>query len=471
MKKCHANLSQLWKVFHNFARTNDIERSFQTMMMKRIMVMAAMATFALAAGAQTEAQRNYLRKTRNVVMQFNESKGDSTQTDEGTEQHKDYLSRYFRYESMCDWKPGMRFMVIPEQRDLVIKTFADSTGRMIPNSALKYKVMSYRGHERREHELHERVNFWCEEDQQLYYFSVPTASFDDYCFSRAGVPTLAYLGDVDIARQVLVGKTVFTLNTVYYRDIDTNGDGFEEVRVPKNTECTVVDAGVGTRRFPVKLIVALPDSSEVYQYVAISRTNCGIRDEEFAKDLTKHDFRGSFELLADNLAASAAYRSYLGKSTYLLFKTAMKDANGQSVSMPRLSRFTIKDMRVQRGTEYVKLTLKEAGTGREYTKDVLVIDTKENANIDGQHNNIFTSLFAMGDPYELEGVKKQHIVDIQKGVVRRGFTEAEVELALGKPTNLGSATGQYTWAYQRPDQPYVCVYFNSKTKLVNTVKR
>jgi len=435
------------------------------------MLMAAMATMVLAAGAQTEAQRNYLRKTRNVVVKFDESKTDSTQTDGGTEQPKDYLSRYFRYESMCDWKPGMRFMVIPEQRDLVIKTFSDSTGRMIPNSALKYKVMTYRGHERHEHELHERVNFWCEEDQQLYYFSVPTASFDDYCFGRAGVPTLAYLGDVDIARQVLVGKTVFTLNSVYYRDIDTNADGFEEVRVPKNTECTIVDAGVGTRRFPVKLIVALPDSSEVYQCVAISRTNCGIRDEEFAKDLTKHDFRGSFELLADNLAASAAYRGYIGKPAYTLFKTVMKDASNQTVSIPRLSQFTIKDMRVQRGTEYVKLTVKENSTGREYTKDVLVVDTKEDANIDGRHNNVFTSLFAMGDPFQLDGIKKPHMIDIQKGVVRRGFTEAEVELALGKPTNQGVATGQYTWVYQRPDQPYVCVYFNSKTKLVNTVKR
>ncbi len=36
---------------------------------------------------------------------------------------KQFIDDHFKYYSLCDWTPGMKFMVIPERKDLVIPVF------------------------------------------------------------------------------------------------------------------------------------------------------------------------------------------------------------------------------------------------------------------------------------------------------------------------------------------------------------
>ena len=64
---------------------------------------------------------------------------------------------------------------------------------------------------------------------RYYYYEIPNGTFDDYCYGKMGVPTLAYLGDVDIAREKLMGKTLFTKTKHYCIDTEYDGDGFQEV--------------------------------------------------------------------------------------------------------------------------------------------------------------------------------------------------------------------------------------------------
>ena len=434
-------------------------------------MMTVMAVMAMTLQAQ---ENNYIVKTKQAKKTAKVSTPEAEAAEEQEEEPKDFLEKNFHYYSMCDWKEGMRFMVIPDKKDMVIKTFGDSiTGQMVSSLKLRHKIMVYKGRDENHKGLHERINFTCEDDGKTYFFEVPTASFDDYCLGKLGVSTLAYLGDVDIARQLLKDTTLFTVAKEYYVDTELDGDGYDIITdVPEGTEVKVVAIGVGTRNFPVKIIVADKDGREFYQNVAISRTNSGLRDDEYGiSNMIIHTFKGAFELPADNMAASSLYKKYVGQEVFTLYSTTMESAQGKTTSVARLSTFRIKDIRAQRGTNYVKMTLTGTGSGREYVKQVTFKSESVIGDIAGQHEDYFFNLFATGNPLKLEGVKKEHIADIQKSMVRVGYSENEVKLALGEPTGKGQEGNYYTWTYKHPGKPYACVYFDKKTKLVTSIKK
>ena len=439
--------------------------------MKRLMMVVFMAAAVIGASAQ---ENRYIVKTKGAKKVVEEASVTDSVAAKDANEPQDTLSRIFRYVSMCDWGEGMRFMVIPDKKDMVIKTFADAeTGKMVSSMKLRHKIMVYKGHEN-VGGLHEHVNFVCEDDGKAYYFEVPTASFDDYCYGKLGVPTLAYLGDVDAAIEFFKDKTLFTLADEYYVDTEMYGDGYETITdVVEGTEVKVVAVGVGTRNYPVKIIVADAKGREFYQNVALSRTNSGMRDDEFEISNKKiHSFRGAFELPADNVAASEAYKEYIGKVVYTKYSTTFGDAQNRATNMARLSTFKIVDVRAQRGTHYAKMTLRGLGSGKTYTKQVTFVSHDVSGDIAGTRENLYDNLFAEGNPMEVPGIKKEHLSDIQKGLVRSGFTEAEVEMALGKPSaHADTDSNFYTWTYKEVDRPYACVIFDKKTKKVRSVKK
>lgn len=438
--------------------------------MKRLFVMVVMAAVVIGASAQ---ENKYIVKTKGAKKTVVAASAEDPQAVQETTEPQDTLSRFFRYVSMCDWGTGMRFMVIPDKKDMVIKTFADAeTGQMVSSTKLRHKIMVYQGHENTGG-LHERVNFTCEDDGKAYYFEVPTASFDDYCFGKLGVPTLAYLGDVDAAIEFFKDKTLFTLAREYYVDTELDGDGYKTITdVKPGTEVKVVAVGVGTRNFPVKIIVADETGREFFQNVAISKTNSGMRDEEFdISNMKFHTFRGAFELPADNMAASSAYKKFIGREVYTKYASVFTDQNGKPTKAARLSTFKIMGVRVQRGTHYVMMTLRGLGSGKTYTKEVTFVSQDVSGDIAGTHEDLYDNLFAEGNPLNIPGVQKEHMVDIQKGLVRAGFTEAEVLLALGEPSGRGEIDGKtYTMVYKHIGQRYACVFLDKKTHKVKSVK-
>ncbi len=443
--------------------------------MRRFLMCVVAVLAVMTTQAQEAEGHGYIVKTKGAKkVAVAESTKEDGQAEEKAEP-QDFFEKNFRYVSMCDWKEGMRFMVIPDKKDMVIKTFADAeTGQMVPSVKLRHFIMTYQGHDNKHGGLHERVYFDCEDDGKKYYYEVPTASFDDYCIGAQGVPTLAYLGDVDVARQVLTDTILFTLASEYYVDTELNGDGFTTITdVPQGTEVQVKSIGVGTRNFPVKIIVEDKNGREFYQNVAISKTNSGLRNDEFQiSNMIIHTFKGAFEMLSDNMTASSVYQKHIGEEVYTLYSTAMADASGRTAQVARLSTFVIKDIRAQRGTNYVKMTLRGLGSGREYTKQVTFNSTNVAGDIAGLHEDYFFNLFGVGNPLKMEGVKKNHIADIQKSIVHAGYTENEVRLALGEPTGQGEDNnGHMMWTYNYPDRPYVCVYFDAKLKLVTSIKK
>lgn len=439
--------------------------------------MAAALLLGVTAEAQTRDPNNkYLVWTNNII--FTEEKAE--EVPEEKEKADDqttavsFIQKNFPYQSMCDWKEGMRFMVIPDKKDMVIRTFCDSTGSMVSSMSLRHKILVYKGHSG-ENELHERVNFEDEADGTPYYFELPTNKFDDYCFTKHGVPTLAYLGDVDIAIDLLVGKRLITKRKTYNVDVSTTSYGYEKIELPEPIEVTVVAAGVGTRNYPVKLIVQDDEGREFFQNVALSRTNSGMSDHEFTEDdVIKHTFEGSFEMLADKMAHDQQYRKYIGMRVFTLRRLELENEKGNIEAIPRLTGFTVVGATGVGGTEYVRMTFEK--DGKKYKKKVSFLndgkDYKDNNGNDLSDDDYFYHLFASGNVGTIEGVKQEHLADIRRSIVHSGFNETEVKLALGEPdTKVHNNKGEYMWVYSSGISGNNCtVIFNSSTKKVKYVK-
>lgn len=192
--------------------------------MKKLMILAGLAFVATTAMAQNAD--SYIVKTKGVKKieaKVVKEKKNGEEEPTGT----DFISQNFRYYSLCDWKDGMKFMVLPEKYDLVVNTFRDAgTGKEVPSGKLRRKIMIYNNHSVGQNGR-SRMNFTCQDDNKKYYFELPNGEFEDYCYGKTGVPTLAYLGDVDIAREKLMNQTLVTRATDYRVDVDYDSDSLQ----------------------------------------------------------------------------------------------------------------------------------------------------------------------------------------------------------------------------------------------------
>ena len=307
------------------------------------------------------------------------------------------------------------------------------------------------------------------DDNRKYYFELPNGSFEDYCYSKTGVPTLAYLGDVDIAREKLMGHSLVTRSTDYRVDVDYDSDSYQDVKVEKNMEVKVVAIGVGTRSFPVKIIVADKRGNEFYQNVAISKTNSGMRDDEFIVDNEKYTFYGSFDLMTGETRVSSDYAQYMGKTIYTKYATSMTTKGGgkdnRVVKVPKLMEFRIDGMAPIRNSNYVTLTLTETETGRIYSKDVTFVNQNVVGDIDGQNEDYFGYLFGFGEG-RMRNTSAATRTMIREGRVGIGMTEEEVEMAVGEPDSKAeSSDGRYEWTYKRT-KAWLIVQFSKSGKVI-----
>ena len=440
--------------------------------MKRVLFTAGMALLFMAVSAQ-QAGSDYIVKTKSAKKTAAVQTSDASGQESEQEKAHDFISENFKFHSLCDWKADeMKFMVMPEKYDMVVKTFHDAaTGKEVSSMSLKHKIMIYKGHSEGS-EGHAHINFLCQDNNKMYYYEIPNGTFEDYCYGKMGVPTLAYLGDVDIARRELMGKTLFTKATLYRIDTEYDGDGYQEVTVPLNEEVKVTAVGVGTRSFPVKIIVEDKDGKEYYQNVAISKTNSGMRDDEFIMDNTKFLFAGSFELQDAIMAVSQNYAQYLNKTVHTKYSTNMiskGDGRERTLKVPRMTAFTIEAIMPKANSTYVTLTLKETESRRVYFKDVTFENTDNVAgDIDGHREDYFGYLFAMGQGRARQTSQAARAA-IRQGRVILAMSEDEVAMAMGEPDNVvSSSNGRYDWIYNRSGGKLLIVKFDASGKVIGT---
>ena len=434
--------------------------------MKRMVCTAFMALVFLAVSAQ---ENPYIVKTRGAKKSAMTQMADElAEAQQEAEDAKDFIGQNFRFYSLCDWKEGMKFMVMPEKYDLVVKTFTDAaTGKEVSSMPLKYKIMVYKGH----HESsdgHSRIDFECQDNGKKYYYEIPSGSFEDYCYQKTGVPTLAYLGDVDIAREKLMGRTLYT-KTQYYRiDTEYDGEGYQDVLVDKDMEVTVTAVGVGSRNYPVKIIVEDKDGNEFFQNVAISKTNSGMRDDEFIMDQAKYLFGNSFELVDDIMAINSYnYRVYIGKIIHTKYPTKMlNEVSKKMQAIPRLAEYQIEAINPHKADEKATIKLKNTTLGTYFYTDVIL----DQQNADNQED-YFGYVFAPGPGKKVQTTEGSRAM-IRAGHVGIGFSEDEVQMAAGEPDRIiHGENGTYTWEYNRSNNKILVVHFTGSGEVDKTTTK
>ena len=434
------------------------------MVMKRAILTMGLAALMMTVSAQVNT---YIVKTRTAqqkaaaAQQAAVNEAASQTTDENAP--TDFISQNFKFYSLCDWKEGMKFMVMPEKYDLIVRTFSDAaTGKEVSSMSLRHKIMIYRGHTVSA-DGHSRVNFFCQDNNKMYYFEIPNGSFDDYCYGKLGVPTLAYLGDVDIAKEKLMGKKLYTKGTIYRVDTEYDGDGYREVKMPKDLEVTVTQVGVGSRSFPVKIIVEDANGNEFYQTFALSKTNSGMRDDEFIMDSLKHTFYASFELQDAIMSVNRDFTTYIGKIIHTAQSTKMitkGDGKDRTVNVPKMTTFRVDQAQRRPGTPFVTLALTEMESRRPYYRDVLFTHPDDLAERDVKLEDFFGYIFAMGEGAERQTTQEARAA-IRQGRVIIGMTEDEVTLAMGEEPNerVQGSNGKHDWIYYRSKGKSLFVHF------------
>lgn len=193
---------------------------------------------------------------------------------------KQFINDHFKHYNLCDWTPGMKFMVIPERKDIIIPPFKSTeTNKEVDTGDLKHKIFEYLGSEITERGF-VHFNFECEGQQ--YYHELKNTTLEQYCLKpKAGIPTLAYLGDVDIAKELLERQTLYMRTNKVRIDDPNSTSGYKEVPIGMNEEVTVTAVRVGSRAYPVKIVFQDKKGNTYYQPVAISKTNCGMADSDF----------------------------------------------------------------------------------------------------------------------------------------------------------------------------------------------
>jgi hypothetical protein len=432
------------------------------MVMKRAILTMGLAMLMMTVSAQVNT---YIVKTRTAQQKAVAAQQEAIKEAESQAENEptDFISQNFKFYSPCDWQEGMKFMVMPEKYDLIVRTFSDAaTGKEVSSMSLRHKVMIYKGHTVSS-DGHSRMNFLCQDENKMYYFEIPNGSFDDYCYSKFGVPTLAYLGDVDIAREKLMGKKLYTKGRIYRVDTEYDGDGYREVKMPKDLSVTVTQVGVGSRSFPVKIIVEDENGNEFYQTFALSKTNSGMRDDEFIMDSLKHTFYASFELQDAIMTVNRDFATYIGKIIHTMQPSKMMtkgDGKERTVTVPKMTTFRVDQAQRRPGTPYVTLALTEMESRRPYYTDVLFTHPDDLAERDVRLEDYFGYIFAMGEGAERQTSQEARAA-IRQGRVIIGMTGDEVTLAMGEEPNeiKGVANGKQDWVYYRSKGKSLFVHF------------
>lgn len=205
---------------------------------------------------------------------------------------------------------------------------------------LKHKIFEYLGSEITERGF-VHFNFECEGQQ--YYHELKNTTLEQYCLKpKAGIPTLAYLGDVDIAKELLEGQTLYMRTNKVRIDDPNSISGYKEVPIGINEEVTVTAVGVGSRAYPVKIVFQDKKGNTYYQPVAISKTNCGMADSDFIMENKINIFQIHLASVMQIQKIKEPDEQIWEKPVYLKAETECLDETDTPVRLPRYTQFTIK---------------------------------------------------------------------------------------------------------------------------------
>ncbi|NDV81230.1 hypothetical protein [Bacteroides sp. 51] len=363
-----------------------------------------------------------------------------------------FVVQNFPYYTICNLQAGQKFMLMVEDSYGIVSTFKSSaTGRDVSNSKLQHKILEFQGTEeaRKETYIGESVSthFIFEVEGEKYYHEVKGKSLADVCGSnpRAAIHNLVFLGDVDIARELLMGKTLYTKVTKARVDEGGAGTGSREVSIARNLEVTVTAIGVGTRECPVKIVFEDRDGNKYFRNVMFSKTNAGLQDSELTGVNLEKPFANVFTFVDKEAITTEDIRAkYIRRLAYPKRTVEAKKESGGTQSLLRFTPLVVKDMTLGAST---LATLKlEDQKGTNYTVDVnLKYDIFE------RNADYIDDMFGYGDlRKQYPSITEENWLLLGKGELKTGMTKDECMLALGSPIQIVAKpnTRTETWYYQ-----------------------
>ncbi|WP_455584902.1 hypothetical protein [Bacteroides sp.] len=398
--------------------------------------------------ATIAAQNEYVVKT-------------SQQKSDNMSEEEHFTETNFPLKALCKWTPGLKFMFIPDGNDMFVPIFSSyETEKEVDSSKLKHKIFEFQGTEEKQRETYVGTNystrfiFTCEGNK--YYYEFKGQRLDDICTQnpRASINGLVYLTDVDIARNLLIGRVVYNKFNIARIDDSNSYSGYKTVNIPKDEKMTITNIGVGSKSYPVKIIFEDTKGNSYYVEVALSRTNSGMDKSDFQADKRMKYFPNAFSFNNQQaLTLENLKEKYIGMPVYPKQTMSVKcyiNTEGKSTeNWVRLLRYTslhIKDIDVKLPKTEAVLTLEDTNGS------IFEVEADLKYDIITKNDNYIEDIFAFGDirkkyPHTTEENWKL----ISQGEVQQGMTTDECRLALGNPIQIEfkQDTRFETWLYPR----------------------
>lgn len=403
--------------------------------MKKLKLLALITCLSIGTAW---AQNDYLVKT-------------TSQKSTSASDEEAFVEDNFPSHALCDWQPGMKFMFIGEEKYNFIPILKDyNTNRDVENGKFQHKILELVAIEETEMETYTgkniSVRFVFKTEDGKFYHEFKNQNLSDLCLNntRVHIKGLVYLGDVDIAKELLSGLTLYIRRTSVRVDDANGSNGFREVKIAANTEVTITAVGVGTREYPVKLVFEDRDGNSYYTELAFSLTNAGLMKNDFQGARFSNCFANAFRFNDESTQSlDALKKKYVDRSLYPK-RTILVSKSGATETLLRYTPLTLTDLSLKGGT-MATIQLK----GR--NGDLYMADVDLKYDIFIKNDNYIDDMFGFGNlrtqyPYITEDNWKL----ITNGEVKIGMTKDECRLSLGSPVQIVANTNSKyeTWYYQ-----------------------
>ena len=160
----------------------------------------------------------------------------STQEIPASEEEQ-FIIKHFPLKPLCKWTPGMKFMFAPSAREMFLPTLLIyNTEKGVDNSLMRHKILTFTGTEEKVQKIADETNyttrFVFEDEGEKYYYDIKNMRLDEICerMPRACINGLVYLQDVDTAKDLLIGKTIYIQSETVRVDDANSYSGYRDFR-------------------------------------------------------------------------------------------------------------------------------------------------------------------------------------------------------------------------------------------------
>ena len=256
---------------------------------------------------------------------------------------------------------------------------------------------------------------------------------------RIGINGLVYLKDVDTAKELLVGKTVYIQAESVRIDDANNYSGYRDIAIPVNTEATITAIGVGSQAYPAKIVFKDTQGHSYYLEVALSRTNSGMDLNDFQGEKRMKYFSNAFSFTNKSLGTIESLKNkYMGMTVYpkkvLPAKRIISFEDKQTESRVHLPRYTvlqIKDIRLSPPGSLAVLSLED--------KDGAIYELETDLKYDVivRNENYIEDFFGFEDIHKkYPGITENRWQIISRGDLETGMSTVECRLSIGDPIEI-----------------------------------